>query len=119
MAWYDSFLTSLDAIWTALTTFGAHSYFLLAAALFSMGLWGVLTQKTGIRLLISIEMMLNAANINFVAFSSMHGQAQGFAYALFVIAIAAAEAAVGLAIFVNLFRVRQTNELDQVNTLKG
>lgn len=96
----------------------ANWYFILATALFGVGLYGVLTQKSGIRILMCIEMMLNAANINFVAFSSLHGQANGFAYALFVIAIAAAEAAVGLAIFVNLFRVRKTIELDQVRSLR-
>jgi F420H2 dehydrogenase subunit K len=94
-------------------------YFILATALFGIGLYGVLTRKSGIRLLMSIEMMLNAANINFVAFAAHYGESSGFAYALFVIAIAAAEAAVGLAIFVNLFRVRQTIELDRINTLKG
>ena len=94
-------------------------YFILATALFGVGLWGVLTQKSGIRLLMSIEMMLNAANINFVAFSAHYNEADGFVFALFVIAIAAAEAAVGLAIFVNLFRVRQTIDLDRVNTLRG
>lgn len=96
----------------------ANWYFLLATALFGIGLWGVLTQKSGIRLLMCVEMMLNASNINFVAFASMRGQADGYAYALFVIAIAAAEAAVGLAIFVNLWRVRKTIDLDQVKTLR-
>lgn len=96
----------------------ANWYFILATALFGFGLYGVLTQKSGIRILMCIEMMLNAANINFVAFASLYGQADGFAYALFIIAIAAAEAAVGLAIFVNLFRVRKTIELDQVRSLR-
>ena len=116
---HETFWLSLKNIGEALATFGAHSYFLLAVALFSLGLWGVMTQKSGIRILISIEMMLNAANINFVAFSAYHGQAQGFTYALFVIAIAAAEAAVGLAIFVNLYRLRQTIDLDRITTLRG
>lgn len=93
-------------------------YFILATVLFGIGLYGVLTQQSAIRILMCIEMMLNAANINFVAFSSMYNQANGYAYAFFIIAIAAAEAAVGLAIFVNLFRVRQTIDLDKVNTLR-
>lgn len=96
----------------------ASWYFILATALFGVGLYGVLTQKSGIRILMCVEMMLNAANINFVAFSSMWGHATGYAYALFIIAIAAAEAAVGLAIFVNLWRVRHTIELDQVKSLR-
>lgn len=99
-------------------TLSASWYFILSAALFGIGLYGVLTQKSGIRLLMCIEMMLNASNINFVAFSSLYGHATGFAYALFVIAIAAAEAAVGLAIFVNLWRVRHTIDLDRVKSLR-
>lgn len=98
--------------------FGASWYFLLATVLFGIGLYGILTQKSGIRLLMCVELLLNAANINFVAFSSLYGHADGFAYALFVIAIAAAESAVGLAILVNLFRVRHTIELDQVQSLR-
>jgi len=94
-------------------------YFLLSVALFGVGLFGILTQKSGIRILMCVEMLLNASNINFVAFGSAYGQMNGFVYAFFVIAIAAAEAAVGLAIFVNLYRVRQTIDLDQVTTLKG
>jgi|SRR5581483_9652351 len=94
-------------------------YFVLSSLLFGVGLYGVVTQKSGIRLLMSIEIMLNAANINFVAFGAHYARPEGFVYALFVIAIAAAEAAVGLAIFVNLFRVRKTIELDQTRTLRG
>ena len=94
-------------------------YFVLASALFGIGLYGVVSQKSGIRLLMSIEMMLNAANINFVAFGSHYRDADGYVFALFVIAIAAAEAAVGLAIFVNLFRLRHTIDLDRANTLRG
>ena len=96
----------------------ASWYFVISTALFGIGLYGVLTQKSGIRILMCVEMMLNAANINFVAFSSLYGHATGYAYALFIIAIAAAEAAVGLAIFVNLWRVRHTIDLDQVKTLR-
>ena len=94
-------------------------YFVLSTALFAIGLLGILTQKSGIRILMCVEMMLNASNINFVAFGSTSGQMNGFVYAFFIIAIAAAEAAVGLAIFVNLYRVRQTIDLDQVRSLQG
>jgi NADH-quinone oxidoreductase subunit K len=93
-------------------------YFVLATALFGLGLYGVLTQRSGIRILMCIEMMLNASNINFVAFGSLFGKPQGMVYALFIIAIAAAEAAVGLAIFVNLFRVRHSVDLDQARSLR-
>jgi NADH-quinone oxidoreductase subunit K len=100
-------------------TIAASWYFLLSVLLFGIGVYGILTQRSGIRILMAIEMMLNAANVNFVAFGSMYGQPNGYVYAFFIIAIAAAEATVGLAIFVNLYRVRQTIELDQVTSLKG
>ena len=111
-------------------TIAASWYFLLSTALFGVGLFGILTQRSGIRILMCVEMLLNAANINFVAFGSQFvgdptrvpataSPYSGFVYAFFIIAIAAAEAAVGLAIFVNLYRVRQTIDLDQVTSLKG
>ena len=100
-------------------TIAANWYFVLSTFLFGVGMYGILTQRSGIRLLMCVEMLLNAANINFVAFGSLYGRPEGFAYAFFIIAIAAAEAAVGLAIFVNLYRVRKTIELDQVTTLRG
>jgi F420H2 dehydrogenase subunit K len=100
-------------------TISANWYFVLSVLLFSIGLYGILTQRSGIRLLMCVEMLLNAANINFVAFGSLFHQANGYVYAFFIIAIAAAEAAVGLAIFVNLFRTRQTIELDRVTSLRG
>lgn len=93
-------------------------FFALSVVLFAIGTYGVMTQRSGIKLLMSIELLLNAANINFAAFSSLHGTNTGYAYALFSIAIAAAEAAIGLAILVNLFRVRATIEADQVATLR-
>lgn len=100
-------------------TIAASWYFILSVLLFGVGLYGVLTQRSAIRILMCIEMMLNASNINFVAFASMYGQAHGFVYAFFVIAIAAAEAAVGLAIFVNLFRIRRSVDLDKATSLRG
>ena len=99
-------------------TIAAYWYFVLATSLFGMGLWGILTQKSGIRILMSVEMMLNAANINFVAFASLNHATSGWVYALFVIAIAAAEAAVGLAIFVNVFRVRNTIDINKLDSMR-
>lgn len=93
-------------------------YFVLAVALFAIGTYGIMTQRSGLKLLMSIEMLLNAANINFAAFSSMHGANSGYAYALISISIAAAEAAIGLAILVNLFRVRASIEADEAATLR-
>ncbi len=79
-------------------------YTLLAGALFAAGLYGVLTQKNALRILIAVELILNAANINFVAFANHWGDINGLVFTLFVIALAAAEAAVGLAIFIHLYR---------------
>ena len=82
-------------------------YFLgLSAIMFSAGLFGVLTQKNAVRILISVEIMLNAANVSLVAFNGVFGltEYEGWFFALIVIGIAAAEAAIGLAIFLSVFR---------------
>ena len=94
-------------------------YFLgLSAILFVIGAVGVLTKKNAIVVLMCIEMMLNAANINFVAFSAFSGNLNGMVFALVSIAIAAAEVAVGLAIVLNLYKTRDTIGLDEVNLLR-
>jgi NADH:ubiquinone oxidoreductase subunit K len=94
-------------------------YFLgLSAILFVIGAYGVLTRKNAIVVLMSIEIMLNAANINFVAFSSFFNNVNGQVFALFSIAVAAAEVAVGLAILLNLYKVRDTITLDDLNLLR-
>ncbi len=82
-------------------------YFLiLSSALFSIGVFGVITQRNAVRILIAVELIINAANINFVAFASYNpaGDISGWIFALFIIAVAAGEAAIGLAIFINVFR---------------
>lgn len=92
----------------------------LGAALFCIGLLVVLTRKNAIAVLIGIELMLNASNINLVAFSHFDpDMLQGQIFALFVITVAAAEAAVGLAIVVKAYQYFQTADLDQLNQLKG
>jgi NADH:ubiquinone oxidoreductase subunit K len=94
-------------------------YFLaLSAILFVIGAFGVLTKRNAIIVLMSIEIMLNAANINFVAFSSYFNDVAGQVFALFSIAVAAAEVAVGLAILLNLNRVRGTINLDEIYLLR-
>lgn len=93
-------------------------FVMLAGALFAIGVYGLLTQKSALRLLISVEFILNAANINFVAFANLHGQADGLAFTLFVIALAAAEAAVGLAIFIHIYRHLRTVDVDQATALR-
>lgn len=92
---------------------------LLAHALFSLGVFGALTRRHAIGLLLSIELILNAAALNFALFSRMFGQAQGQAFALFIIALAAAEAGVGLAIVISLSRQAKTVLADEADLLKG
>ena len=92
----------------------------LGAALFCIGLMVVVTRKNAIAVLIGIELMLNASNINLVAFSHFDPDLlQGQIFALFVITVAAAEAAVGLAIVVKVYQYFQTADLDKLNQLKG
>jgi len=92
---------------------------MLSAVLFVIGLYGILTRKNAIVVLMCVEIVLNAAIMNFVAFSSYYGSADGQAFALLAIALAAAESAVGLAIFLALFRSHGTAEIDVVALLKG
>jgi NADH-quinone oxidoreductase subunit K len=95
-----------------------------SSLLFAVGAYGVLTKKNAIVVLMSIEIMLNAANINLVAFSSYHSalhgtiDATGQVFALFSIAIAAAEVAVGLAIMLSVYRRYTTIDVDQINILR-
>ena len=97
----------------------AIEFFLgLSAILFTIGAVGVLVKKNAIVVLMSIELMLNAANINFVAFSAYSGNLYGQVFALVSIAIAAAEVAVGLAIIMNLYKTRDTIGLDEINLLR-
>jgi NADH-quinone oxidoreductase subunit K len=93
-------------------------YLFLAAALFALGFAGVLVKKNAIIVFMCIELMLNAANLTFLAFARQHGSMNGHAIALFVIAVAAAEAAVGLAIVIAVFRTRGTVSVDEVGTLR-
>lgn len=90
----------------------------LAAGLFALGVLGILLQRSALRLLISVELILNAANINFVAFAHHHGNADGLVFTFFVIALAAAEAAVGLSILIHLYRHIRTVDTNQATTLR-
>ena len=99
-----------------------HQYLLLSALLFSIGLAGTLTRRNAILVLIGIELMLNAANLNFIAFwrySANPEALTGVMFVLFAIAIAAAEAAVGLALIISIYRHYQTTNVNDVNELKG
>ena len=95
----------------------AH-YLVLAAALFMIGVIGVLVRRNLIIIFMSIELMLNAANINLVAFSEQYRHVVGQVFALFVIAVAAAEAAVGLGIILAFYRNKETINIDEIATLK-
>lgn len=88
-------------------------------AMFTLGIIGVLTKRNAVILFLAIELMLNAANLLFVAFAYHWGNQTGLVWVFFVLVVAAAEAAVGLAIIINLFRSRQVVDIDQFNRLKG
>ncbi len=95
------------------------SYYLtLSAALFTIGVVGVLTRRNAIIVFMSIELMLNSVNLTLVAFSSFLGDPRGQVLVFFVMAVAAAEAAVGLAIVIALFRNKQTVNIDEINIMK-
>lgn len=90
----------------------------LSAALFTIGVIGVLTRRNAIIIFMCVELMLNAVNLSFVALSTLYG-AGGQVFVLMVITVAAAEAAVGLAIVIAIFRHRQSVNLEDINLLKG
>jgi NAD(P)H-quinone oxidoreductase subunit 4L len=94
-------------------------FLLLSSVLFCIGIYGVLARRNGVLVLMSIELILNAVNINFVAFGAMTGNIAGEVFALFVIAIAAAEVGVGLAIVLLIFRNKRSVDLSDVDLLKG
>jgi NADH-quinone oxidoreductase subunit K len=94
-------------------------YLILGALLFSIGIGSFLIRRNIITIFMSIELMLNAVNLTFVAFAHMWNQVAGQIFVFFVMVVAAAEAAVGLAIIIALFRVRKTLNVDQVNLLKN
>ena len=89
-----------------------------SAVLFTIGVVGVLTRRNAIIIFMCVELMLNAVNLTFVAFAQTYGAA-GLVFVFFVMTVAAAEAAVGLAIIIALFRHRQTVDLSNINLLKG
>ncbi|MER3452213.1 MAG: NADH-quinone oxidoreductase subunit NuoK [Acidimicrobiia bacterium] len=94
-------------------------FLLLAAVLFSIGVYGVLARRNGVLVLMSIELILTAVNINLVAFGAFHNDLAGQVFALFVIAVAAAEVGVGLAIVLLIYRNLHSIDLTRVDQLKG
>ena len=93
-------------------------YLILSAFLFVTGVTGVITRRNAIVVFMSIELMLNAANLTFVAYSSFFGDVVGQLFVFFVMAVAAAEVALGLAIIIALFRNKETINIDEINILK-
>ena len=99
---------------------GLNHYLFVSALLFSLGIMGVLTRKNAVNVLMGIELIMNSANLNLVAFSRFSsGNLGGQIFAVFVIIIAAAEAAVALAIVLSMYRLVKSVNLDQADTLKG
>lgn len=96
-----------------------NQFLLLSAILFSIGVYGVIARRNGVAILMSIELILNAVNINLVAFSAWNANLAGQVFALFVIAIAAAEVGVGLAIVLAIYRNRRSVDLDELDLMKG
>jgi NADH-quinone oxidoreductase subunit K len=98
---------------------GLQAYLTLAAALFAIGLFGVVTRRNTIGILLGIELMLNAVNINLVAFARFNADPAGFIFTVFTISITVAEVALGLALVILIFRVRRTAMADHLDILRG
>ncbi|HYZ98938.1 MAG TPA: NADH-quinone oxidoreductase subunit NuoK [Acidimicrobiales bacterium] len=96
-----------------------NQFLLLGAILFCIGVYGVIARKNTVMVLMSIELILNAVNINLLAFGAAHGDVAGAVFALFVIAVAAAEVGVGLAMVLIIYRNRQSVDLDEVDSMRG
>jgi NADH-quinone oxidoreductase subunit K len=98
---------------------GLSGYLTLAAVVFCIGLFGVVTRRNTVGILLGVELMLNAVNINLVAFSRFHADTAGMVFTLFTISITVAEVALGLALVILLFRTRRTVMADHIDWLKG
>jgi NADH:ubiquinone oxidoreductase subunit K len=96
-----------------------NQFLILAAVLFCIGVYGVIARRNAVLVLMSVELILNAVNINLVAFSVMTGAISGQVFALFVIAVAAAEVGVGLAIVLAIFRNYRSVDLPEVDAMRG
>ena len=96
-----------------------NQFLFLAAILFCIGVYGVLARRNGVMVLMSVELILNAVNLNLVAFGAYLHSITGQVFALFVIAIAAAEVGVGLALVLMLYRNRRSIDVDEVDLMKG
>jgi NAD(P)H-quinone oxidoreductase subunit 4L len=97
----------------------AVNFLLLGAVLFSAGVYGVIARRNAVMVLMAVELILNAVNLNLVAFALMNGNADGQVFALYVIGVAAAEVGVGLAMVILVYRNRRSISLDQLSQMKG
>jgi NADH:ubiquinone oxidoreductase subunit K len=95
------------------------NFLLLGAVLFCIGVFGVIARRNAVMVLMSVELILNAVNLNLIAFALMHGSIDGQVFALYVIAVAAAEVGVGLAMVVLVYRNRRSIALDQLSQMRG
>ena len=94
-------------------------FLLLGAVMFGLGVFGVLARRNAVTVLMSIELILNAVNVNLIAFALMNNSAEGHVFALYVIAVAAAEVGVGLAMVLMIYRNRRSIALDELSTMRG
>lgn len=97
------------------------TYLIISAILFTLGIYGVMTRRNAVAILMGIELILNSANLNFVAFNRFSGmeRLEGQVFSIFVIVLAAAEAAIALAIIINLYKNLNTVDVDEADALKG
>ena len=96
-----------------------NEFLLLGAVLFCIGVYGVIARKNAVMVLMSIELILNSVNINLLAFSQLHHNLDGNVFALYIIAVAAAEVGVGLAMVLMVYRNRKSISLDELSEMKG
>jgi NADH:ubiquinone oxidoreductase subunit K len=96
-----------------------NNFLLLGAVLFCIGVYGVIARKNAVMVLMSIELILNSVNLNLLAFSQLNGTVDGHTFALYIIAVAAAEVGVGLALVLLIYRNRKSISLDELSEMKG